>query len=133
MNSSLIVLSPITAAAVKSGALPINLMELNQWRNHLSDTGQDHSTLRPTTTWNSVLELDWANDDLRKDYWAEWGQVLGGKIAKSPNPGVIYTEKKSQELVAQMSPRSAAIMIEEAREAAKRRKEAKSQPETLEP
>lgn len=119
--------------AVKSGNLPINLSEINQWRNHLTDTGQDTGKKRAVTTWSSVLELEWSNDKTREDYWGEWGQVLGGKIAKSPNPGVVYTEKKSQELVGAMSPRTAAMMIEQAREAARLRKEAKEKSETIEP
>ncbi|MFX4300220.1 PcfJ domain-containing protein [Pseudosulfitobacter pseudonitzschiae] len=120
-------------AAVKSGDIPINLSELNQWRRHLAETGQDNKSRSASTSWKSVLELDWSNDDIRQDYWLEWGQVLGGKIAKSPNPGVVYTEKKSQELVSAMSPRTAALMIEQAREAARLRNEAKEKSETIEP
>jgi len=103
-------------AAVKSGAVPLNLEEISIWRAHLIETGQNARThVTPTTTWKSVLELDWEDDDARLAYWQEWGEVLGGRIQKSPNPAVIYTDKGAQELVGAMSPRAAALMIEASR------------------
>jgi hypothetical protein len=44
---------------------------------------------------------------------------------------MVYSEKKAQELVSAMSPRTAAILVDQAREAAERRKAA--QLETPEP
>jgi hypothetical protein len=103
--------------AVKGGQIDVNLSEINAWRQHIKESGQEAGAthITPATTWKSVLELDWENDDARLEYWAEWGEVLGGKIAKSNNPGVVYTEKVAQELVSAMSPRTAAIMIDQSR------------------
>lgn len=121
---------------LKGGEIQINLDEIHAWREWLqaSDQDQKMSDIKPTTTWKSVLELDWENPDVRKDYWKEWGEVLGGKIAKSNNPGVIYTEKKAQELIGAMSPRTAAIMIDEAKRAREERaaeKERENEPQPM--
>lgn len=105
--------------AISKGQVTINYDEISEWREWLKESGQDASMANatPSTTWTSVLELDWEDDETRMSYWQEWGEVLGGRVAKSPHPGAIYAEKKAQELVGAMSPRAAAIMIEQARQA----------------
>lgn len=115
-------------AAVKSGAEPLNLEEISLWKLYILDAGMNErpAHVTPTTTWKSVLELDWENEDARLAYWGEWGEVLGGRIQKSANPAVIYTDKGAQELVGAMSPRAAAIMIETSRRERAEREAAKA-------
>jgi len=121
--------------ALKGGAIDVNLEEIQSWREWLRESGMDASVARatPATTWKSVLELDWENNDARLDYWREWGEVLGGRVAKSPHPGVVYSEKKAQELVGAMSPRAAALMIEQARQAKARREAEKEREDDPQP
>jgi hypothetical protein len=117
---------------VKSGRWEINLAEMNTWRDYLKKTeGNEKRHSSGRTGWKSALEFNWEKEDMRLAYWQEWGQVLGGKIEKANNPGMVYSEKKAQELVSAMSPRTAAILVDQAREAAERRKAA--QLETPEP
>ena len=112
--------------AIRKGRHPANIDEINDWRAALDATG-DAGQVRPNrTTWASVLEFDFEVEAARAAYWAEWGQVCGGRIAKADNPGVIYVEKTARDLVAAMSPRAAAIMIENARAG---RQQAEPQPE----
>lgn len=118
--------------ALTAGTIAFNLEEMNAWREYLNEIGENPTIkhVTPTTTWRSIIELDWEDEDLRMNYWAEWGQVLGGRIAKSPHPGAIYAEPAAQQLVAAMSPRAAAIMIEQSRAA----RETKAEPvEGVEP
>ena len=123
--------------AVRSREIDLNLKEISQWRQHLSETGEaGRSVARQRYTeanWASVLELDWTDEEIRDDYWQEWGEVLGGRVAKSPHPGVIYTEKKARDLVGAMSPRAAAIMMEEERQAREAREAEKSREEEVSP
>lgn len=125
-------------SAVKTGKHPVNLEEINEWKNYLSTLAHkpDENTPRAVTAnWNSVLEFDPKDHEARLEIWQEWGQVLGGAIAKADSPGAIYMSRKAQELVGSMSPRTASLMMEEqrraraAREAAKQaEKEAREEP-----
>jgi hypothetical protein len=122
-------------AALKNGGVEVRLEEINAWRDWLQETSPNQTTGQANahTSWKSVLELDWEEEDNRMDYWREWGQVLGGRIEKSPHPGAVYSEKKAQELVSAMSPRAAALMIEQARLAKEAREAEKAKDETPEP
>lgn len=93
--------------ALKSGAVEINLSEIRDWRNWLSENGLDTSVSRatPGATWISVLEHDWDSEETQHAFWKEWGAVLGGRFTRSPHPGVIWTEKKVLELLSDMMQR----------------------------
>lgn len=78
--------------------------------------------------WSTVLDVNWKAEDMRLNIWNEWRQVLSGKLAKSADPGVIYTEKGARELVSTMSPKAAAIMIEQAAAARDAKKEEQPTP-----
>lgn len=107
-------------AALKSGAEGINMGEIAGWRNWLAEQNPNIKAVTHTN-WKSVLELDWEDEDARLAYWHEWGQVLGGRVEKSPHPGAVYSEKKAQELVGAMSPRAAFMMIDQARQTKEKR------------
>ena len=95
--------------AMKNGLVRINIDEIREWCSWMNSHGYKTGI---STSWRSALELDWENDEIRLEYWKEWGNVLGGRIAGSPHPEVIFSNLKSRELVATMSPRAAMIMIE---------------------
>jgi hypothetical protein len=40
---------------------------------------------------------------------------MGGRIGKANSPGIIYTERAARDLVASMSPRAAAILLDQER------------------
>ncbi len=107
--------------ALRKGLIDINLAEIQDWRLWLRERGLDATVDRatPSTTWKSVLELDWEDDGARLSYWREWGEVLGGRVAGARNPGAIYGERRARDLVSAMSPRAAAILLERERRAGK--------------
>ena len=106
-------------AAVKSGAVEINLAEIKDWRKWLRESGLDASNLRstPAANWKSVLEHDWESEEIRLAFWREWSAMLGGRVVRWPHAGGIWTEKKGRDLINAMSPRAAAIIIERERRA----------------
>lgn len=104
--------------AVRNGTVPIQYEEILEWRRHRRDVGADtpaRNNRAPVTTWESVLEHDWSSDETRQGLWEEWRTVMGGEIGKGPHPGVIYKDKGACDLVGAMSPRAAAILMEQAR------------------
>jgi hypothetical protein len=103
--------------ALKGGEIPIRFEEIRAWKR-LRAQGQNGARVyRPETTWESVLEHDWRDQRVRNALWAEWRTVMGGRVAKANNPGVVYTERATRDLVASMSPRAAAILLDRERAA----------------
>jgi hypothetical protein len=105
---------------IKGGAIPIRFEEILAWKRARVQPGGPVRAQRPETTWESVLEHDWRNERMRSALWAEWRTVMGGRIGKAHNPGVIYTERAARNLVASMSPRAAAILRDQERAARER-------------
>lgn len=105
---------------IKGGAIPIRFEEILAWKRARVQPGGPVRAQRPETTWESVLEHDWRNERMRSALWAEWRTVMGGRIGKAHNPGVIYTERAARNLVASMSPRAAAILLDQERAARER-------------
>lgn len=103
--------------ALKGGVIPIRFDEIQAWKR-LRAQGQNGARVyRPETTWESVLEHDWRDQRIRDALWTEWRTVMGGRIGKAQNPGVIYTEQAARDLVGSMSPRAAAILLDRERAA----------------
>lgn len=102
---------------LKSGDVPIRFDEMVDWKRRRAADPRSGGRATPETTWESVLEHDWRNEETRSALWAEWRTVMGGKIGKASNPGVIYTERAARNLVAAMSPRAASILMDREREA----------------
>lgn len=102
---------------LKSGEVPIRFDELLDWKRRRAQDPGSSRRADPETTWESVLEHDWRNPEIRTGLWAEWRTVMGGKVGKASNPGVIYTERAARDLVAAMSPRAAAILMDRERAA----------------
>lgn len=101
--------------ALKEGVIPIRFEEVRAWKRSRVQPAGTTRAYRPETTWESVLEHDWRNEQMRAALWTEWRTVMGGRIGKAQNPGVIYTERASRDLVASMSPRAAAILMDQER------------------
>ena len=102
--------------ALKAGEIDINLSEIDDWRNWLKQKGDIDGGIDTETTWKSMLEFDWTAGDSSLEYWKEWGQVLGGKVAASPHSGIVYSEPATRALLHAMSPRTAMLMNEKARQ-----------------
>lgn len=102
---------------IKSGDVGIRYNEIRAWREKVSGVDQGGPARTSKTTWASVLEFEWNNTGLSNRMWEEWQTVMGGKIGKSNNPGVIYTAKSSRSLLGGMNPRAAAILVDRARAA----------------
>jgi hypothetical protein len=101
--------------ALKGGQLPIRFEEVRAWKRARNETPGATRHHRVETTWESVLEHDWANEHTREALWGEWRTVMGGRVGKAINPGIIYTERSARNLVASMSPRAAAILLDQER------------------
>jgi len=101
--------------ALKGGVIPIRFEEVRAWKRTQAQGQNPARVYLPETTWESVLEHDWSNEQMRTALWAEWRTVMGGRIGKAQNPGVIYVEREARDLVASMSPRSAAILLDQER------------------
>ena len=101
--------------ALRDGEAPIRFDEIAEWRDQLlREAGRGGGA--PEVTWSSALEFDWTDAGKRQALWEEWRAVIGGRIAKSPNPGAIYRLPAARALVAAMSPKAAGILAK--REAA---------------
>ena len=101
--------------ALREGEAPIRFDEIAEWRDRLlREAGRGGGA--PEVTWSSALEFDWTDAGKRQALWEEWRAVIGGRIAKSPNPGAIYRLPAARALVAAMSPKAAGILAK--REAA---------------
>ena len=101
--------------ALKEGRIPIHFDEISDWKRRRAQAVRSRAHGNPETTWRSVLEYDWQNEEIRNTLWAEWRSVMGGRIGKATNPGVIYVERAARDLVASMSPRAAAILLDRER------------------
>lgn len=101
--------------ALKGGELPIRFDEMVDWRRRMGQGRGSARSVAPETTWGSVLEHDWRDEGTRNALWAEWRTVMGGRIGKANSPGIIYTERAARDLVASMSPRAAAILLDQER------------------
>jgi len=101
--------------ALKGGELPIRFDEMVDWKRRRAQDPRSVRRVVPETTWESVLEHDWQNEDTRAALWREWRTVMGGRIGKANNPGIVYTERAARDLVASMSPRAAAILLDQER------------------
>jgi len=101
--------------ALKEGQLPIRFDEVCAWKRQRAEDPGARRQVCPETTWESVLEHDWTDTQMREALWAEWRTVMGGRIGKANTPGVIYTERSARNLVASMSPRAAAILLDQER------------------
>ena len=101
--------------ALKGGLLPIRFDEMRDWKRRRAEGAGSGRRVAPETTWESVLEHDWQNEDTRAALWQEWRTVMGGRIGKANNPGIVYTERSARDLVASMSPRAAAILLDQER------------------
>lgn len=102
---------------LKGGMIPIRFEEVRAWRRARAENPGVARSRTVETTWESVLEHDWSNRTMREALWAEWRTVMGGRIGKANTAGVIYTERSARDLVASMSPRSAAILLDQERAA----------------
>ena len=100
---------------LKGGQIPIRFDELQAWKRVRAQATGPRRVHRPNTTWESVLEHDWRDQRIRDALWTEWRTVMGGRIGKAHNPGVIYTERATRELIGSMSPRAAAILLDRER------------------
>ncbi len=103
--------------ALKAGDIPIRFDEIRAWKRLRAQQPGARRVYRPETTWESVLEHDWRDQRIREALWTEWRTVMGGRIGKAHNPGVVYTERATRDLVASMSPRAAAILLDRERAA----------------
>jgi hypothetical protein len=101
--------------ALKGGQIPIRFDEVRAWKRQRVEDPGARRQVRAETTWESVLEHDWTNTQMREALWAEWRTVMGGRTGKANTPGVIYTERSARDLVASMSPRAAAILLDQER------------------
>ena len=105
---------------LKEGRIEINADRLLEWREHLDVTGQMRGAWNREAvhapSWTAVLETDWTDEETRLGYWAEWGHVLGGRIATS-SPEVVFSEKKVVDALTYLSPAAASILKERAKEA----------------
>lgn len=101
--------------ALKSGLVPIRFDELVDWKRRRAQDPRSTRRTTPETTWESVLEHDWRNEEIRTALWTEWRSVMGGRIGKSTSPGVVYSERAARALVGSMSPRAAAILMDQER------------------
>lgn len=101
--------------ALKGGELPIRFDEMVDWKRRRAQDPRSARRVAPETTWESVLEHDWRDEWTRNALWAEWRTVMGGRIGKANSPGIIYTERAARDLVASMSPRAAAILMDRER------------------
>ena len=102
---------------LKAGQIPIRFEEVVAWKRARTQTPGAARPQRAETTWESVLEHDWTAPQMRTTLWAEWRTVMGGRIGKAENPGVVYTDRATRDLVASMSPRAAALLIDQERAA----------------
>jgi hypothetical protein len=102
---------------LKSGEVPIRFDEMVEWKKRRAADPRSARRAAPETTWESVLEHDWRNEETRAALWAEWRTVMGGRVGKASNPGVIYAERAARDLVASMSPRAASILMDRERAA----------------
>lgn len=111
------------ACAAKNIALATPLTEFAAWRaevdefDRLSMQGSGHAAAPRQVTWKSILGYDWSDAERGARMWRECAYVMGGDWGRSDNPGVIWRDGQARNLLGKMSPQTAAILEQRAREA----------------
>ncbi len=103
------------------GAIRINTEEMISWRSLMEEIVE----ARPATgsganrsiTWKSTLGIDWRDADLRQGLWEEWRNIVGGSWGRGETPDILWRDKGVRALLSGMSPVTAGILEERAREA----------------
>lgn len=108
--------------AVRRGRLKMNVTEIHAWRARLALEGSGNRDATAhvgnrAVTWGSVLEVNWSDPDMRQALWQEWSGIIGGDIGRAASPEVIYRNAEARNLVGQMSPAAASILVERSRRA----------------
>ncbi|MCW3782976.1 PcfJ domain-containing protein [Defluviimonas salinarum] len=102
---------------IRNGAAWINFEELTAWREHVRAQGlgkeKNHAHV---VTWKGVIGMEWREPERRQAAWEEWRYIIGGSFGKSPSVEVLFRDKGARDLVAAMSPKAAAILMERARQ-----------------
>lgn len=106
--------------AMQTGQLQLNVAEIRDWRGYLAEIGEAARTVdKPQVTWESALGTDWSDQEKAGRHWAEWQHIIRGQIEKAEHPGALYRFGPARDLLGEMSPTAAVILMERAREAAR--------------
>lgn len=115
-------------ADLEGGRVQLDLDELEDWSDHLRESGRLGKNRSPQVSWESALGMDWQNAEKREAAWEEWRYILGGRFGKAEHPGILWTEKACRDLLSSMSAETAMILAEKARQA---RTDAQEEPQMV--